>query len=100
MGFQDEMMAALIGRSLGLGPEWTVARVKIGGAGREVGGATRLRLFAEMPKVEADGTLDELLPDLMPWSDAVPDWCRSKSGAGIFADDPVVDVDPTDYDED
>lgn len=53
-----------------------------------------------MPKAEADGTLDELLPDLMPRSDAVPDWCRSKSGTDIFADDPVVDVDPTDYDED
>lgn len=57
-------------------------------------------LLAEMPKAEADGTLDELLSDLMPWSDAVPDRCRSKSGADIFADDPVVNVDPTDYDED
>lgn len=57
-------------------------------------------LLTEMPKAEADGTLDELLPDLMPWSDAVPDRCRSKGEADIFADDPVVDVDPTDYDED
>lgn len=38
------MMAALIGRSLGLGPEWTVARVEIG---EPVGKPAELHIYVE-----------------------------------------------------
>lgn len=57
-------------------------------------------LLTEMPKAEEAGRLDELLPDMMPWSAGVPEWCKSPCAADVFADDPVVDVDPSDFDED
>lgn len=44
MGSQDEMMAALIGRSLGLGPEWTVVRVEIE---EPVGKPAELHVYVE-----------------------------------------------------
>lgn len=57
-------------------------------------------LLTEMPKVAAEGTLKERLADFLPWSGKVPTWCRSGSREELFADDPVVDVDPTEFDRD
>ena len=57
-------------------------------------------LLTEMPKVAAEGTLKERLADFLPWAGKVPTWCRSGSREELFADDPVVDVDPTEFDRD
>ena len=57
-------------------------------------------LLTEMPKAAAEGTLKERLADFLPWSSKVPTWCRSGSREELFADDPVVDVDPAEFDRD
>lgn len=57
-------------------------------------------LLTEMPKADAEGNLKERLADFLPWSDKVPASCRLGHREEVFADDPIVDVDPTAFDRD
>lgn len=57
-------------------------------------------VLTEMPKAAAEGTLEERLADFLPWSDKVPESCRLGYREEVFKDEPVVDIDPTEFDRD
>lgn len=57
-------------------------------------------VLSEMPRAEADGALEERLPELLPWSASVPERCRALSREDVFKDDPLVAVDPAAFDHD
>ena len=56
-------------------------------------------VLAEMPRAEAAGELDPAR--FLPWSPDVPERCRAPRSEteAVFEDKPLVDVDPTDYEE-
>lgn len=55
-------------------------------------------VLTEMPKAAYEGTLEERLADFLPWSGKVPETCRSLGSVEIFKDDPIIDIDPTEFD--
>lgn len=48
-------------------------------------------VLTEMPRAEAEGTLEERMRDFLPWSDSVPGWCRALSRDDVLKDEPLVE---------